>query len=377
MPSSGRTLATLAVVALTSWSCGGSTAPDATPKVAAIVVSPVSSTLALNAQLPLQAQVEDGSGAIVPGATVVWTVQDPRIVSVSAEGVVTALAVGTSQVAANALGKSGIATITVNPPAVQSVTVSPPTVSLIVRRTANLSATVKDATGATMANPSVAWSSRNPAIASVNSSTGVVTAVGVGSTTIDATSGGRTGSSALTVTAPPITTITINPSSSTVTAGQRMTLTANVSDANGDPVTTSTVTWTSDDGQVASPNSTGKLTANVSTSTAGTATITASIGGVKGTATITVNPGAVASVDVTGPSKNLDRGTTMQLTAAALDSEGNVVPNQSFFWSSSNPIVASVSSDGLVTGNRNGSVTITAYTILVAGVSGSYSINVK
>jgi len=98
---------------------------------------------------------------------------------------------------------------------------------------------------------------------------------------------------------------------------------------------------------------------------------------VKGTATITVNPGAVASVDVTGPSKNLDRGSTMQLTAAALDSEGNVVPNQSFFWSSSNPIVASVSSDGLVTGNRNGSVTITAYTILVAGVSGSYSINVK
>src|SRR4051812_1286235 len=53
MSRNGRTLATLAVVALTSWSCGGSTAPDAAPKVAAIVVSPVSSTLALNAQLPL------------------------------------------------------------------------------------------------------------------------------------------------------------------------------------------------------------------------------------------------------------------------------------------------------------------------------------
>jgi uncharacterized protein YjdB len=98
---------------------------------------------------------------------------------------------------------------------------------------------------------------------------------------------------------------------------------------------------------------------------------------VKGTATITVNPGAVVSVDVNGPSKNLDRGATMQLTADALDSEGNVVPNQTFFWSSSNPIVASVSSSGLVTGNRNGSVTITAYTILTGGGSGSYSINVK
>ena len=107
MSGSGRTLAIVVVVALSSWSCG-STAPDATPEVAAIVVSPASSTLALNAQLPLQAQVQDESGAIVPDAAVVWTVQDPRIVSISEAGVVTALAVGTSQVAANALGKSGL-----------------------------------------------------------------------------------------------------------------------------------------------------------------------------------------------------------------------------------------------------------------------------
>jgi uncharacterized protein YjdB len=372
----GRTLATMLMVALSSWSCG-STSPDATPQVASVVVSPSTSTLAVNAQLPLQAQVQDGSGAVVPGAAVVWTVQDPRIVSISAAGVVTGLAVGTSQVAANALGKSGIATITVNPPAVQSVTVSPPTLTLIVGRTANLSATVVDVAGVTVSNPSVAWSSSNPAVANVNSSTGAVTAIGVGSTTIYATSGGKNGSSIVTVTAAPITTITIGPPSSNVTAGQGVTLTATVSDANGNPVTSSTVAWTSDNAQIADPNSTGKLTANVSTSKAGTATITASIGGVKGTATITVNPGAVATVTVTGPSKNLEPGSTMPLTATALDNQGNVVPNQSFFWSSSNPIVATVTSSGLVTGLRNGSVTITAYSILVVGESGSFSINVK
>ncbi len=63
MPGSGRTLVTAVMVAMSSWSCG-STAPDATPQVAAIVVSPASSTVALNAQLPLQAQVQDGSGAV-------------------------------------------------------------------------------------------------------------------------------------------------------------------------------------------------------------------------------------------------------------------------------------------------------------------------
>ena len=97
-----RTLATV-VVALSGWSCG-STAPDATPQVAAVVVSPATSTLALNAQLPLQAEVKDGAGTVVPGASVTWTVQDPKIVSVSAAGVVTGLAIGSTQVAANALG---------------------------------------------------------------------------------------------------------------------------------------------------------------------------------------------------------------------------------------------------------------------------------
>src|SRR5829696_7465149 len=145
MSGSGRTLTTVVVVALSSWSCG-STAPDATPEVAEIVVSPSTYTLAPNAQLPLRAQVQDGSGALVPDAVVSWTVQDPRIVSISDAGVVTALAVGTSQVAASSLGKSGIAVITVesetanpgsvdpgsvdpgsvNPPAVATVSVTAP-----------------------------------------------------------------------------------------------------------------------------------------------------------------------------------------------------------------------------------------------------------
>jgi len=122
---SGRTLASVFVAALSGWSCG-STAPDSAPKVASIVVSPANSTLALDAQLPLQAQVHDGSGALVSDADVVWTVEDPTIVSVSTAGVVTALGIGTSQVAANALGKSGLATITVTPPPVAPTPTSPP-----------------------------------------------------------------------------------------------------------------------------------------------------------------------------------------------------------------------------------------------------------
>lgn len=218
MSGIGRTLTTVVTLALSSWSCG-STAPNATAEVAAIVVSPASSTLAPNAQLPLRAQVQDESGAIVPDAEVVWTVQDPRIVSISAEGVVTALAAGTSQVAANALGKSGIATITVS---------SPP-----------------------------------------------------GSSGGGSSGGGSTG---------------------------------------------------------------------------------------------TGNSGAVATVAVTAPSKKLDAGSTMQLTAIATDSKGNSVSHQSFAWSSSNTDKATVSASGLVTGKKQGDVTITAET---GGKSGSLKLEVK
>jgi len=214
MSRSGHTLASVVMVALSSWSCS-STAPDATPQVAAIVVSPARSTLALNAQLPLQAQVQDGSGEIVPDATITWTVEDPRIVSISADGVVTALEVGTSQVAANALGKSGLATITVNPPAappppappsspsptptlgaVATVTVTAPSNKVKKGSTMQLAATAKDNKGNTVPNQSFTWSSSNTNTATVSAS-GVLTGKRKGGVTITAqtaASGGKSGS---------------------------------------------------------------------------------------------------------------------------------------------------------------------------------------
>jgi uncharacterized protein YjdB len=299
MSTSGRTLATMAVVALTSWSCG-STAPDATPNVATIVVTPATSTLALNTRVPLQAQVQDESGAAVADAAVTWTVQNPRIVSVSPDGVVTALAAGTSKVAANALGKSGIATITVTP-----TPVTPPPVTPVTP----------------------------------NSQGGVVR-------------------------------IDVSPATLSVQAGQTQQLVASPKDAKGNTITGQTVVWGSDNSAVATVNG-----GHVTTSKSGVATITASVGGVKGTASVTVYPGAAASVTVTAPSKNLKAGSTMQLTATATDNQGNAVPNQSFFWSSSATNIATVSASGVVSGKRKGNVSISAQTS--GGKSGSLKINVK
>jgi len=304
MLGSERTLAAMMVVALSSWSCG-STAPDVTPKVAAIVVSPASSTITLDERLPLRAEVRDDSGAVVPDAAVTWTVQDPRIVSISADGVVTALAVGTSKIAANALGKSGIATVSV----ASSTPPSPPT------------------------PPS-------PTPPSVSQ--------------------------------PTVARVDISPATSSLQVGETQLLAATPKDARGNPVGGKSAAWASDNPAVAAVNA-----GHVTTSKVGVATITATVDGVRGTATITVTPGPASSVTVTAPSKKLKPGSTMQLSATATDGKGNVITNQSFFWSSSNTNTATVSGNGVVTGKRSGNVTITAQTSESGGKSGSVRINVK
>ena len=365
MSSIGRTLTTMVVVALSGWSCG-STAPDATSQVSTIVVTPAASTLVLKAQLPLQAQVQDGSGATIPGAAVTWTVQDPKIVSVSGTGLVTALAIGTSQVAANALGKSGIATITVTKPPVASVRLQPDRAAIAVDATVQLSAAALDANGAVMSDRAIQWTTSNPSVAAVNGS-GLVTGVGSGTASITAASEGKSSSATVTVSQV-VARVDVAPTSVSLQAGQSQQLVATPKDPRGNVVAGKAVVWTSDNSAIATVNG-----GNVTTSKTGVATITATVDGVKGTAKITVTPGAVATVTVTAPSNTLSVRSTMQLTAKAMDDQGNTVPIQNFLWSTSNIGTATVSGSGLVTGKRYGVVTITAQT---GGVSGSVTIDV-
>src|SRR5438309_8973344 len=83
------------------WACSSATevsvnGPD---DIATVVVTPSTTTMAIGAEVPLQAVVQDATGKSVAGVAVQWSVQDSKIARVSSSGVVTALAVGTTQVA--------------------------------------------------------------------------------------------------------------------------------------------------------------------------------------------------------------------------------------------------------------------------------------
>ena len=187
----GRTLATVVVVALSSWSCG-STAPDATPQVPTIVVSPSTSTLALNAQLPLQAQVQDGSGAVVPGAVRhldgAGSEDRQRLrrgrrhragARLVAGGGERARQVGHRDDHRDARRRSRTSC--------SSRTRS--TRRSAARRSSRRSAF--DGSGNALTDRAIIWSSSNQAVATV-STTGLVTAVAPGTSTITAASEGKT-----------------------------------------------------------------------------------------------------------------------------------------------------------------------------------------
>ena len=142
------------------------------------------------------------------------------------------------------------------------------------------------------ADKSVAWTSSNTDVATVDAS-GKVTAVAVGSATITATAtqGGNTATCAVTVSPVEVTSVELNKTELALVKGASETLTATVLPENA---TDKSVTWASSDVTVVTVSN-GVVTAKKN----GTATITATAGGKSATCVITVSDGITEIVDET------------------------------------------------------------------------------
>jgi hypothetical protein len=182
--------------------------PTITP-VASVTVALASSTLNPGQTTQATATTRDASNNVLTGRVIVWSSTSPAVATVSSSGVVTAVAAGSAQITATSEGKSGSAGLSVAAPpppppvAVASVGVSLASASLNPGQTTQATATTRDANNNILTGRIIVWTSTNPAVAAVNSSSGLVTAVAVGSTQITATSEGVSGSAALSVVAPP------------------------------------------------------------------------------------------------------------------------------------------------------------------------------
>ena len=172
----------------------------ATVKLRSISVQPSSATLDAGRTLQLSATSKPSR----KGTTYTWTSSNAAVAKVSSSGLVTAVAAGTAKVTAAAGGASGSSAITVRAVTVPvaSVTVTPSPSTVQVGSTVQLTATPKDANGTPLSGRLVTWSTSASTVATVSSS-GLVSGRAAGSATITATSEGKSGADALTVTSAP------------------------------------------------------------------------------------------------------------------------------------------------------------------------------
>jgi uncharacterized protein YjdB len=358
--------ATITATALTATATASVTVTP--PPVASIEITPANATLIPGQSATLVAVAKDASGGALSGRTIAWTSSAPSIASVTQGGVVTAVAQGNASISASAEGKSATASVTVSPPPVATVAVTLNSTSLTPGQFTQAIATVSDAQGGKLEGRAIAWSSSNPAAATVDGF-GVVSAIAPGNTTISASSEGKSGSAALTVTQIPVAAVTLSIGSATMRVGDVQNASASTRDANGNTLNGRTIAWTSSNPGVASVSSTGVITANAVGATA----ITASSEGQFATAAITVTPN-VSSIVISLPQGTLTVGNQTQATATPKDAGGTTLTGVAITFGTSNPAVASVTSNGLVTAIAPGTVNISA-TSGVITASASLTVN--
>jgi uncharacterized protein YjdB len=351
----------------TACSSGSTSVVDTDPPpnaVASVSVTLPSSSLVVGQVQRASATPRDASGAALTGRSIVWNSSSVSIASVSGVGDVAAIAPGTTMLSATSEGVSGQVAVSVVPPApipVATVLVTFAASPIVAGQTTQASVTLKDASGNTLSGRTITWQSSNIAVATT-SANGVISGIASGTTTITASSEGKSGSAGLTVTAPtpiPVASVTVSPAAPSVQAGSTVQLSAATADANGNALAGRTIAWSSSNSGIATVSSAGLVTAVA----AGSATITAQSEGKSGASAVTVTaptPVPVATVTVSPGAPSVAVGTTVQLSAVARDANGNILSGRTITWVSSNSSMATVSTSGLVSALVAGTVTITA-----------------
>lgn len=320
-----------------------------------------SASLAIGGTLQLSASISPSTAE----QKISWRVVKGTSVSVSATGLVTALAKGTASVRASAPnGKYATCSVTVVVP-VKGIALSQKDLTLVAGKAAQLKATI---TPADASNKGLIWKSNNSKIASV-SSKGKVSAKKAGSATITATSkDGNFSTTCAVKVESKITKLKLSPSSKTLEVGQTQKIAPVVSPSNA---SNKTVLWGSNKPTIATVDKNGLVTAVAP----GEAKITGRtlISGKTATAKIKVVAATVPviSVSVSPTTASVEVGKTKQLTTTVQPSNAT---DKTLTWASSDTSVATVSASGLVTAKKSGTATITAKA--KNGVSGTCKVTV-
>ena len=285
--------------------CGGGSSdsatapPPAAPTLTTLRVSVLPDSIAVDQRATASVTGLDQNGAAINVGAPAWSVTSTDVATVSASGVVTAVAPGRTMLVAAVGGRQGQTPVTVVEVPVSRVLITPGDVRVTRGASVQLAATALDFSGRTLSDRPVTWSSSDALTATVNGS-GLITALAPGVVTIVARSEAATTSAEVTVTSVPdsVTVVTVNPLAPILVVGDSVQLTATLLDAAGHLLLGRTVTWSLSvvtGTRVATVSASGQVKAL----SPGTVVVNASGEGQHGAVTIVVkddaDPGIVVS----------------------------------------------------------------------------------
>ena len=201
-------LAALMIVGISACTSETITAPEPA-KATTVSLNVTAAQLEIGRTVNITATVKDQRDSVMTGKTITWASNNTSIATVSQTGVVTTVGRGQASIVASFEGKSATATIFVVDPTVSSVALTATLPAIFyVGQTIQATALPKDGLNNTLSGFAVTWTSSAPAVATVSAS-GLITAVGPGTTTITATSGGKSGTLNVTVTLTPVARVAL------------------------------------------------------------------------------------------------------------------------------------------------------------------------
>lgn len=359
---------------------------DAT--LTSLAVSPVNPTLASGSQQPLSAigTFSDQSTQDVSGL-VAWRSSDDSIAtaagSAGGRGVCRALAKGSAILTATLDGVSGSTLVTVTDATLVAIGVTPPAAVIARGTTQQFTASGTYSDGTTQdITAFVVWSASSDRVASISNTagaSGLSSARAAGSSTIVATLSGKTGSASLVVSADDPVAVMVSSTNPAIAQGTMQPFVAKGLYADGSTQELSDdVTWESSDPAVLAISNAGGSHGLGTGLAKGSVLVTASFGLLSGSLAFTVSDATLSAVTLAPSGAILASGTTIQLTAAGIYSDGTMQDlTGQVSWAVSDTVVGQISnvpgSQGVLTALAKGTGAISA---TLAGVTGSGSLMV-
>ncbi len=327
-----------------------------------VTIQPNGAVLQAGAGLQLHATVRDRAGLALGDEGVQWRSTESGIATVSASGVVTALAEGETEIMAIVDGVRASIQVRVARMPVALLRPGPVNGAWQVGERHALHVVAMDQSGAVLPGRSIRWSSLDPEVATVDAD-GVVQAIAEGRARLQAECEGRAAEIVVEIRGL-AGQLDVLPGEGALAVGQVVRLLARWNSGTEGYKAAQGATWSSSDPTILRVTPQGELTAI----RPGGARIRAAFGGQCCDVTFQVSRVDVATVRIEPRPTLLEIGEVLRLQAQASDRLGSALQGRIVTWASSHPEIVAVAPDGTLRGVAAGRARISA--AIGGGVSG-------